>query len=91
MTKLIRTNGTQEVIASPSIDEARKIVGGSLSVICLDEDKIMICNGKADAEEGQNITASKILSLIKGKPHGIIGDVILTNINFLHQYDYNGY
>ena len=91
MTTLIRTNGTQQVIASPSIDEARKIVGGPLSVICLNEDKILICNERADAEEGQNITASKILSLIKGKPHGIIGDVIMTDVTFLHKYDFNGY
>jgi len=85
MTTLIRTNGSQEVIASPSIDEARKIVGGPLSVICLDHNKILICNERANVEDGQNITASKILSLIKGKPHGIIGDVILTNADFLHK------
>lgn len=87
MTTLIRTNGTQQVIASPSIDEARKIVGGPLSVICLNEDIILICNERADVEEGQNITASKILSLIKGKPHGILGDVILTNSTFLHNFN----
>jgi hypothetical protein len=88
MTLLIRTNGSQEVIASPSIDEARKIVGGSLSVVCLSDEKIIICNAQATADEGQNITASKILSLIKQKPHGIIGDVILTDNKFLHQYGY---
>lgn len=85
MTTLIRTNGSQEVIASPSIDEARKIVGGPLSVICLDNNKIIICNEKAVYQElPQNITAGKILSIIKNKPLAVLGDIILTDASFLH-------
>lgn len=92
MTTLITTKGEQRIIASPSIEEARKIVGGNLSIICLNEEHILICNEKATVEhEAQNIVASKILTAIKKKPLGISGDVILTEINFLHKYDFDGY
>ena len=85
MTTLITSTGTQLVISNPTFEEARKIVGGCLSVICLTDYYIFIC--RKDYEEGmkQNILASRLLSYVKNDYLALSGDVILTDIKFLTQ------
>jgi hypothetical protein len=83
LTTLIKTTGTQLIIASPSFEEAKKIVGGALSVICLTDKYILICRKDYDEDLPQNVSASMLLSYIKGQPSAVCGDVILTDIKFL--------